>query len=660
MPSPQPLSDDGARGWQARWFELMLAGRLLRSRRSVHLSLVTGMSVAGIALGVAALIVVLAVNTGFQTAFQDRILATYPHLVILQRGVDLRDYRSVIGKLAVLPGVRSALPATYDDMMLSSAGGRAGAVVRGVPPKSLAGLPEGAVVQGALDPRGELPQWRREGGNLRIERGVAAARHVLVVSGAFVGAVPVLAQQQGLGGLVIFDAQGCDRKPETPDREQVYLVDPLMAEPLRRVARTTCEVVASWEVVPGDYKLRWAEAGQQRELAVTLTEGRTTTVVLAPQARVVPPPSDEVPATAAALAVVALEPAQLAVTLPDGTRFQVDKNADWHGFSGELPSIAIGEGLAKRLQVGPGDEVRAVSPMRGLDRASDAAADSASGRFRVSAVLRTGFHDHDQRLAIVDFVAAQRFLGRGDIARWVEVRVDDPILASARVDAFRAALEPTELADLLGGAQALRARLRDLSERPTPGLEVRAPTDAVAAVDNWVSGLRVARQQRVPTSGAWRVIDWEEMNRNIFDAARMQKVAMSLFPFIIVLVAALNVVGTQAVVVHERAREIAILRAMGSRRRSVAAVFLVTGLVVGVAGTIIGLLLGGLTCLLLDAVGYPLDPQVYLISQLPVQVEAATFVLAGGSATVLAFAAAWFSAQRAAARAPVEALRRLD
>jgi lipoprotein-releasing system permease protein len=135
---------------------------------------------------------------------------------------------------------------------------------------------------------------------------------------------------------------------------------------------------------------------------------------------------------------------------------------------------------------------------------------------------------------------------------------------------------------------------------------------------------------------------------------------MSLFPFIIVLVAALNVVGTQAVVVHERSREIAILRAMGASRRSVASIFLVQGLVVGVVGTLVGLGVGGLTCLLLDAVGYPLDPQVYLISRLPVLVEASSFVLSGGAAIILAFAAAWLSAQRAASRAPVEALRRLD
>ena len=158
----------------------------------------------------------------------------------------------------------------------------------------------------------------------------------------------------------------------------------------------------------------------------------------------------------------------------------------------------------------------------------------------------------------------------------------------------------------------------------------------------------------------YRVIDWEEMNRNIFDAARMQKIAMSLFPFIIVLVAAFNVVGTQAVVVHERVRDISILRAMGATPRSVGAIFLTQGLAVGLFGTVLGLLVGGLCCALLKTVGYPLDPHVYLISELPVRIEPMTFVMAGGAATLLSFGAAWLSARRAADRSPVDGLRRLD
>ena len=647
----------------ARFYELMLAGRLLRSRRSLHLSLVTAMSVAGIALGVAALIVVLAVNTGFQVAFQDRILATYPHLVIMKRGVDLREWRDVQDKLRNVAGVRVVAPATYDDMMLSAAGGRAGAIVRGVPASTVNGLPEGAVVAGKLDTQGEFPVLKQQKSQLRVVSGIASARHVVAIGDDFAAPFALLPPGVGSAALVVFDANGCGQKPaEKPEDPGVYLLEPSGLEPLRRSKHAKCALVASWEVLGGQYLVRWQADGAQREQTVELHEGETLALILhGPHATAVLPPTEPFSPAVAAVAPVPLDHQPLTVTLPDGMQHTLTE-PQWLGFAGELPAMALGEGLAKRLQVKVGDEVRAVSPLRGLDSgdAGQAQAQSASGRFRVAAIIRTGFFDHDQRLALCDFAAAQRFLGRGDLARWVEVRVDDPILAAERADSFRAALEPTELGELLSDAKSLHDRLGAMQKDNLPGMTIRAPTNTVAVVDNWVSAFRGARQLRPRNGSAWRVIDWQEMNRNIFDAARMQKIAMSLFPFIIVLVAALNVVGTQAVVVHERAREIAIIRAMGGTRRSVSAIFLVQGLVVGLLGTALGLGIGGLACLLLDAVGYPLDPQVYLISRLPVLIEASTFVIAGVAATLLAFAAAWWSAQRAATRAPVEALRRLD
>ena len=657
-------------------YEWTLASRILRSRRSSHLSLVTAMSTGGIALGVGALIVVLAVNTGFQAAFQDRILATWPHLVVMRRGVDLRDWQDVTQRLAGVPGVRSAVPATYDDMMLAGPSGRAGAVVRGIPAAALGALPEGSVVAGVLDVHGEAPRARWEGTTLAIEAATAGARHVLVLgppgTGTGRGAgrdaepwlrtVPVLPPPAGLAGLAVFDPTGCAAGDGARPEGEVWLVHPETSDVVRRASRTRCGQLSSWEVAPGRWTLRWRDpAGVQRDHPLDLDEGGATVAAIdAERALVAPPPADELPAQAAGVCFVRVGNVAALWRGPGTVLQPADAAPQWHGLAAALPAITLGEGLAKRLQVHIGDEVRAVSPLRGIDRGTDAAPGSAAGRFRVRAIVRTGFHDHDQRLAIVDFRAAQRFLGRGDLARWVEVRIDEPILAKSRIPRVQAALEPTTLHDLLTGTSGLRERFAAIARQPEAGVELRVPKDAVATVDNWVSALRAARQLRIRTGGAWRVVDWEEMNKNIFDAARMQKVAMSLFPFIIVLVAALNVVGTQAVVVHERARDIAILRAMGATRRSVALIFLLQGLAVGVFGTLLGLLAGGIACVLLDLVGYPLDPQVYLISRLPVLIEPATFWLAGSAAIVLSFGAAWLAAQRAASRAPVDALRRLD
>ena len=671
-------------------FELMLAARLLRSRRSAQLSIVSWMSTMGIALGVAALIVVLAVNTGFQAAFQDRILSTYPHLVVMRRGLDMDDWRGVTGKLGRLPWVRSAVPATYDDMMLASAGGRAGAVVRGIPAATLAQLPAGLVIEGAVDLQGEAPGASLVAGapaRLQLQRFTAGGRHV-VLRGAgrddeALAITPLLAPQAGFAGLVLFDAGGC-RGTEQPVGE-LLLDRGADSEPQRRAPRKACDVAAWWELLDGEIQLVWHVGERELRKVVPLHAGETTFVAIQGDSATVLPPPSEVPLTAAGAIVLNLGASPLAVELPDeragpegagsgagpqagmaiawtsAAALAPGDSSAWLVRAGGLPAIALGEGLAAKLGAKLGDEVRAVSPMR-ADGDGGRGVRGVDGRFSVKAIVRTGFYDHDQRLALVDFSAAQRFLGRGDVARWVDVRTDEPILARSRIPAVEAALEPRDLADLLEEAADVRTRLARIQQELVPGLEVQdAPTTARGQLDNWLAGVRAARQARkIKPAGLFRVLDWEEMNRNIFDAARMQKVAMSLFPFIIVLVAALNVVGTQAVIVHERARDIAILRAMGARRRSIGAIFLAQGLAVGVVGTLLGLLVGWICCVLLDVVGYPLDPHVYLISRLPVLIEVQPFLLAGGSAIALCFGAAWAAARRAAERSPVDGLRRLD
>jgi len=637
-------------------FELLVAGRLLRSKRSAHLSVISVMSVSGIALGVAALIVVLAVNTGFQTAFQERILSTWPHMVAMRRGLDLRDWREVVRRVQRLPYARSVNPATYDDMMLSSSDGRSGAVVRGVPASTLAGLPEGIVASGELDLQGEAPVVKvTAAAAVAVTGGAAGGRHVVIVErrgGKLAPMTAAVIDPQGeLGGLLVIDRGACGGAA----KGLISLEHDIGGETARTALRR-CGAVAQWDVLAGRFKLR--HGGPDAPAAeVEIIAGRTAVAVLDGNTTHIVPPSDGLPDTAAAVAVVSLV-GEVRVALPAAKEpLRVAGVSAWRAFTAPLPAIALGEGLAKKLQVKIGDEVRAVSPMRDDGGGRQG---SAAGRFRVATIVRTGFYDHDQRLALVDFTAAQRFLGRGDVAHWVDVRIDEPILARSRVPELRAALEPTTVENLLSDVARLRGKLARVQAEVIPGLEVRRPRNAIDMVDNWVAGVRAGRQAQTRALSMFRVIDWEEMNRNIFDAARMQKVAMSLFPFIIVLVAALNVIGTQAVVVHERSRDISILRAMGATRRSVGSIFLVQGLAVGLVGTLLGLAVGGLCCLLLDAVGYPLDPHVYLISKLPVQIEAATFALAGGAATLLTFAAAWLAARRAAERSPVDGLRRLD
>jgi len=639
-------------------FEWLLAKRLLRSPRSTRLSVVSGLSTAGIALGVAALIVVLAVNTGFQIAFQDRILALYPHLVVMRRGSDVEDWREVSARMIAVRGVRRAAAATYDDMMLASANGRAGAIVRGLESETLQAMAGGALVEGSAAGLDETPVVKVDGGVLIAGGGAASGRHVVVVTGGDVEIIPALAPSPGLGSLLTwslgttFEGARLARAGEGGIERSV-----------RIGARGIGGLV---EAPPGPHMLTLSRGGAPVESqAIVLAPGGRSTVLLeGSRVILVPAPPSEISVEVAAVAVVNLGDRPLEVRLPGAPAQAVatGETLAWTPFEAPLPGALLGTGLAERLGAKVGDELRAVSPLRGLERGSDGGgSDASTGRFRVAGLFRSGFHEHDQRLTLVGFGAAQRFLARGDVARWVEVRLDDPLLARARQGEIQAALDPVSMGDLLDDAGKLSGRLERIQAEPVAGLELRDATSARGFVDNATTALRALREVSGRRAGPeYRLIDWEEMNKNIFNVARMQKVAMSLFPFIIVLVAALNVVGTQAVVVHERAREIAILRAMGATRRSTGLVFLWQGAAVGLAGTLLGLVVGWLGCLALDRVDYPLDPKVYLISRLPVQLDWAPFAVAGVAAVLLSFGAAWIAAERAAARSPVDGLRRLD
>ena len=117
--------------------ELLLGLRYLRAKRtSLFVSIITLISTAGVALGVMALIVVLAVMTGFDRDLKDKILGTNAHIVVTRNGLPLQEYSALQQKVATLPGVRATTPFVYNQVMLSTGERVAGVVIRGVDGKS--------------------------------------------------------------------------------------------------------------------------------------------------------------------------------------------------------------------------------------------------------------------------------------------------------------------------------------------------------------------------------------------------------------------------------------------------------------------------------------------------------------------------------------------
>jgi lipoprotein-releasing system permease protein len=261
-----------------------------------------------------------------------------------------------------------------------------------------------------------------------------------------------------------------------------------------------------------------------------------------------------------------------------------------------VPGIVIGRELARGLRVFVGDTVDVVSPLGDLGPAGP---QPKSRTFRVAAIFFSGMYEFDSKFAYIDLREAQRFFGTGDAVTGIEVKVADVDLARATM------------------------------------------SRALASLDGY----------------PYRVKDWGEMNRNLFSALMMEKVVMAVILGFIVLVASFIIVATLIMLVLEKTREIAVLKSMGASVASVMKIFVAEGLVIGAVGTLFGLTLGFGTCLLIDKVGIPLDPDVYYIDNLPVLVDPVQFGFVALAATALAYLATLYPATKAARLRPVDGLR---
>src|SRR5512137_811509 len=135
-------------------YELFIGLRYLKAKRkSTFISIITVISTAGVALGVMALIIVLAVMTGFEEDLKDKILGTNAHIVVLKSSGGIGDYNALIDKLKGFKGVVAATPFIYNQVMLSSGKNVSGVVLRGIDPKTdpLVTRLSRTVVEGSID-----------------------------------------------------------------------------------------------------------------------------------------------------------------------------------------------------------------------------------------------------------------------------------------------------------------------------------------------------------------------------------------------------------------------------------------------------------------------------------------------------------------------------
>jgi lipoprotein-releasing system permease protein len=265
----------------------------------------------------------------------------------------------------------------------------------------------------------------------------------------------------------------------------------------------------------------------------------------------------------------------------------------------KMPGVVIGKTLAKNLGVTIGDCMQVTSPTIGYTFTQGSIRPPVAKQFRVIAIFEAGFDQYDSKLVYTDLYEAQGFYDQGDTVMGVEMKVAD-------ID-----------------------KARDISRQ----------------VDKLLA------------NGLYHTTDWEELNHGLFTALRIQKIMMSLVLFLIILVAAFTVVATLIMVVLEKKKEIAVLKAMGATNDAILRTFLYQGGIIGGAGTAVGLVLGIGVCKGLLAYAFPLDPKVYFISHLPVAVSLSDFVITGVAAVFICLFATVLPALYAARLHPADGLR---
>jgi lipoprotein-releasing system permease protein len=207
-------------------------------------------------------------------------------------------------------------------------------------------------------------------------------------------------------------------------------------------------------------------------------------------------------------------------------------------------------------------------------------------------------YEYDLKYVYVTLDSLQEFLDRGDAIDGIEVRVSDPYDTDALVARFQAEFGPH-----------------------------------------------------------YRVQDWKELNRSLFSALKLEKIAMFLVLGIVILVASFAILGILIMVVVEKAREIALLKTLGASDMGVMQLFAIQGLMIGLIGTALGVVTGLLLCWLLKEFGFPLNADVYYIDRLPVHVDPISVAAAASAGILISIAATLYPSAVAARVRPAAGMR---
>ncbi|MEO7997766.1 MAG: FtsX-like permease family protein [Gemmatimonadaceae bacterium] len=265
---------------------------------------------------------------------------------------------------------------------------------------------------------------------------------------------------------------------------------------------------------------------------------------------------------------------------------------------GSKRGAVLGEILASKLNAYPGDTLELTGASDDID-AITGSPKRTDMTVVVSGVFSTGLYEYDATYMYLDLSAAQQFSGFGDDITGIELQLKD----------------------------------------------------------RWQSRLISDTLEAVIKEGI-RAVDWQEQNRPLFQALKLEKLGMGVILLLIVVIAAFNIVSTLTMVVSDKTREIGILRAMGLPAKSIRKVFVYQGMVIGAIGTLGGLLLGLIVVFVMVKLEWPkLDQQIYFIDHVPVIVAPLDVILVAVASMIIATVATLYPAAQAAKLYPVDAIR---
>jgi lipoprotein-releasing system permease protein len=522
----------------------------------------TTVPIGGVWIGTAALVMVLAVMSGFESDLREKILGSNAHLQITREDGDFVEWHDVKAQIDRMPGVVASTPFAVSEVVVAANNTGMNVIIKGIDPKTV-----GNVTDLVLDLEDREAMKRLEpsaGDSLDLR----VPQHPRTGSGTVVDPPP-------------------DDMPTPGDPIDFSGTGPGTGSGSAGSGAPSAGGGAQLDgpQPPGGGAQRLFDA--DRALA---HEPHAAPAVIDP------PPAD----------LVTPEEPPTDYSEPDYLQDMVVKAVDspfdtpsLSRRTQSLPGILVGRELVKQTHLYTGEEVRIVSPL------SDYSNPDATGTpipfnrdYRVAGIFYTGMYEYDLKYVYVTLDSLQEFLDRGDAVDGIEVRVKNPDDTDAFVSQFQATF----------GTQ-------------------------------------------------YRVQDWKELNRSLFSALKLEKIAMFLVLGIVILVASFSIVGNLIMVVVEKAREIALLKTLGASDVGVMQLFAIQGLMIGLIGTALGVGTGLLGCWAGKRFGIPVSPDVYYIDRLPIHVDPMSVLAAASAGILISIAATLYPAIVAARVRPAAGMR---